>query len=162
MKCKVCGAGLRRYKYYDTLKYSHPLTKCLWSEAGLTKPQWEVCFSVKKEIMESVLEEAKTKLELDVVLKECETLTKELSLMEHKVLTCGVAATNKAAEKKGSAYLTDWNSPQAERVRKLREEKESLELENTRLKQKMLKWVEKAQEYYLPDVFREMKKEALK
>lgn len=135
---------------------------CLWDGVNLTLAQWEHVFFVNPDILNLSLEKKKTEMELEIVLKECEVLKKELSLMEHKVITCGVAATNKEAETKCSAYLTKWNSPQAERVRKLREDKDALDIENKRLKQKISKWVEKAQDYYLPDIFREMKKEALK
>lgn len=157
MKCNICGHPLKEWQG-EPSAYWHPEVDCLWWGVSLTKEQWDYIFFAKLSTPQILLEKKKTEMELELVLKECEVLRKELSLMEHKVITCGVAATNKEAEKKGSHYLTKWDSPQAEEVRKLRDLKESLEIENASLKKKISKWVEKATDYYLPDMFREMKK----
>ncbi len=51
-------------------------------------------------------------------------------LMEHKVITCGVAATNPDAElTRRGAYGEKWNSPQAEAVRVLRAERDAVRQE---------------------------------
>ena len=58
----------------------------------------------------------KAERERDEALKECK-------LLEHKVITCGVAAAHpNAALTETGAYKEKWNSPQAESVRQLRRE----------------------------------------
>lgn len=72
--------------------------------------------------------------------EECEALQRERDdwkasskLMEHKVITCGVAATNPDAElTRRGAYGEKWNSPQAEAVRVLRAERDAARAERDR------------------------------
>ena len=56
-------------------------------------------------------------------------LRAELKLMEHKVITCGVAATNPDAGLTLRDDYMQWNSPQADAVRALRAERDSLRAE---------------------------------
>jgi len=53
-------------------------------------------------------------------------LRAELKLMEHKVITCGVAATNPDAGLTLRDGYMQWTSPQADAVRALRAERDSL------------------------------------
>jgi hypothetical protein len=54
-------------------------------------------------------------------------LRAEVSLLTHKVLTCGVAASHPdPALSRTGAYAGKWDSPQAEEVRKLRDERDAL------------------------------------
>lgn len=60
---------------------------------------------------------------------EIARLRAELKLMEHKVITCGVAATNPDAGLTLRDDYMQWNSPQADAVRALRAERDSLRAE---------------------------------
>lgn len=55
-------------------------------------------------------------------------LVRALKLMERKVITCGVAATHPdpALTRTKKCYAETWNSPQADAVRKLRDERDEL------------------------------------
>lgn len=57
-----------------------------------------------------------------------EKLEKALQLETHKVITCGVAAhhPDPTLTRTKKCYAEDWNSPQAEDVRKLRENRDAL------------------------------------
>lgn len=55
-----------------------------------------------------------------------------LKLMEHKVITCGVAATHPDAALTMRADYMKWDSPQAEAVRALRAERDDLRAERER------------------------------
>ena len=75
-----------------------------------------------------------TKLDLDDVVydhhlakRELDALRAELELVTHKLITCGVAATHpdKALSRRGT-YGNEWDSPQAERVRQVRAERDRL------------------------------------
>jgi hypothetical protein len=65
---------------------------------------------------------------LDAMTKERDALAKALQLMEHKVITCGVAAERGDLDGK-KCYAETWNSPQAEKVRALRRERDELRAE---------------------------------
>jgi hypothetical protein len=76
-------------------------------------------------------------LDLDDVLfdqpaaqRELRNLREYVKLLEHKVITCGVAPRHPDATltRKG-AYANEWKSPQADDVRKLRDERDSLRAE---------------------------------
>jgi cell division protein FtsB len=59
-----------------------------------------------------------------------ESLIKENKLLEHKIITCGVAATHEDAELTNrGAYADKWDSPQAQAVRELRAERDALKEE---------------------------------
>lgn len=53
-------------------------------------------------------------------------LRKEVKLLEHKVITCGVAASHPDAALTLRADYMKWDSPQAQEVRKLRAERDQL------------------------------------
>lgn len=54
----------------------------------------------------------------------------QLQLATHQVITCGVAARHPDANlSRTGAYGSTWNSPQAEEVRKLRDERDALRRE---------------------------------
>ena len=56
---------------------------------------------------------------------ELQELSEELELLTHKVITCGVAATHPDPKVSTvGAYGGKWNSPQAEKVRELRQERD--------------------------------------
>jgi hypothetical protein len=58
---------------------------------------------------------------------EREALVKENALLTHKVICCGVAASHPNANlTRTGAYAAEWDSPQAERVRTLRAEKDNM------------------------------------
>jgi hypothetical protein len=64
-----------------------------------------------------------------------ERVTRELDLMTHKALTCGVAASHSDATlTERGAYMEKWNSPQAEAVRSLRRRADAAESEVERLR----------------------------
>jgi|GEM_PF-3855029 len=75
-----------------------------------------------------------TELDIDDVVyghhlakKELESIREELKLVTHKLLTCGVAATHPDAWlSRRKSYGREWNSPQAERVRQVRAERDRL------------------------------------
>lgn len=74
-----------------------------------------------------------TELDLDDVVagnplaeRELKWLRKELKLIEHKCITCGVAATHPNAELTLRADYMKWDSPQAQAVRSLRAECDKL------------------------------------
>jgi hypothetical protein len=61
------------------------------------------------------------------VLSAFRALRAEVSLLTHKLLTCGVAASHPdPALSRTGAYAGKWDSPQAEEVRKLRDERDTL------------------------------------
>jgi hypothetical protein len=74
--------------------------------------------------------------ELDAARADAESLRKALKLMEHKVITCGVAASTPDAEltRRAKCYAEDWNSPQAEAVRALRADRDAARAELERLR----------------------------
>lgn len=52
---------------------------------------------------------------------------KIITLLNHKIITCGVAARNPDSNlSRTGSYGGKWNSPQAEEVRKLRDERDAL------------------------------------
>ena len=63
-----------------------------------------------------------------LAMRELAELRDALVLMTHKLLTCGVIAHNPDASL-GSrgCYAGEWNSPQAQDVRKLRAERDALQ-----------------------------------
>lgn len=70
---------------------------------------------------------------------ERDAFRKELLLMEHKVITCGVAASHpdKLLTTHG-AYKTKWDSPQAQSVRELRDAKDAAEAELGELRRQLV------------------------
>ena len=69
---------------------------------------------------------------------ERDAFRKELLLMEHKVITCGVAASHpdKLLTTHG-AYKTKWDSTQAQSVRELRDAKDAAEAELGELRRRV-------------------------
>lgn len=68
--------------------------------------------------------------ELDAARAERDRAIAECKLMEHKVITCGVAAHHPDANlTRTGAYAEEWDSPQAEDVRKLRAERDAVRQE---------------------------------
>ena len=63
---------------------------------------------------------------VDRLTRENEALRRDFKLMERKVITCGVAATNPDPKLTLREDYMQWNSPQAESVRALRGENEAL------------------------------------
>lgn len=72
------------------------------------------------------------RLEWGAAQKENAELRASLKLMEHKVITCGVAATHPDAALTLRADYMKWNSPQAEAVRALRADRDELRAERER------------------------------
>jgi len=69
-----------------------------------------------------------SKREVDELKAELRAYKAECSLLTHKVITCGVAATHPDVNlTRTGAYIGEWNSPQAERVRELRQRAEAAE-----------------------------------
>jgi len=89
----------------------------------------EQCNGAGKLATESALHDAEA---------ERDAFRKELLLMEHKVITCGVAASHpdKLLTTHG-AYKTKWDSPQAQSVRELRDAKDAAEAELGELRRRV-------------------------
>lgn len=67
--------------------------------------------------------------EIAALKAECERLRKELNLTRHKVITCGVVAEHPDQQlTEAGAYATEWNSAQAEAVRRLRKRADEAEI----------------------------------
>lgn len=65
--------------------------------------------------------------EIERLCGEAQRLREHSKLLEHKVITCGVAASHPNANlSRTGAYAEKWDSPQAEDVRQLRAEIERL------------------------------------
>lgn len=66
--------------------------------------------------------------ECEAATKETEKLQEALQLEMRKVITCGVAASHPDAKLTRSmeCYAKTWNSPQANAVRKLRDDRDAL------------------------------------
>ncbi len=82
-------------------------------------------------------------MDVDTLLAEVARLEGELAdfkdalkLMERKVITCGVAASHPDPKltRTKKCYADTWNSPQAEAVRKVREERDEARAECERLR----------------------------
>lgn len=72
--------------------------------------------------------------ELSVEAQQVGHLRKEVDLLTHKIITCGVAATHPDANlTRAGAYAGKWDSPQAEAVRALRAERDALAARNAEL-----------------------------
>lgn len=65
---------------------------------------------------------------------DCDQWRKDYNLQTHKVITCGVAADHPDPKLTLRADYMQWNSPQAERVRALRERADKAEAEIARLR----------------------------
>jgi hypothetical protein len=81
---------------------------------------------------------------------EIARLMKEVNLLVHKVITCGVAAShpnaNLTREKK--CYAETWDSPQAESVRQLRSAKDTAASALTTLQMAVREWKEAEESFW--------------
>ena len=67
------------------------------------------------------------KTDLTAILTAMQGAKDEIHLATHKCITCGVVATHPdEAVWNGGIYAGEWNSPQADDVRKLRRERDAL------------------------------------
>lgn len=77
-------------------------------------------------IDELLKERTKAEVERDRAVAERDEAQRMASLMEHKVITCGVAAHHPDANlTRTGAYADKWDSPQAKDVRKVRSERDA-------------------------------------
>lgn len=72
---------------------------------------------------------------LRALIAEVERLRGEVKLLTHQIITCGVAAGHPDPNlSRTGIYATEWDSPQANEVRALRDDRDTLKAEVERLK----------------------------